>query len=156
MAESQTNSPLEILVVEDDFSLRELLRELIAASGASVTTAVNGQDGIIKYLSKLSSGYPYDAVLTDFRMPKATGKEVIRIVKTAPQKTPVVLMSGYDIRDLRSAITAELNGLKPDGYLHKPVDVNVIAYLVNWVKSAKANPKSPPEFKPPTDGFYQL
>lgn len=163
MAEGQANGkPLEILVVEDDNSVGVFLKELIESFGIKepfgikVTTAVNEKTGIDEYVFRFYEGKPYDAVLTDLRMPKTGGEKVVEAVKSLSPQTPVVLMSGCDLDDVRQLLADRIGELKPNGYVQKPLDAKILEYFIGWVKLVKANPENPPEFKAPIRayGYY--
>lgn len=94
----------KILVVEDNDSLREILQEHLELNGYEVMTGVNGQEGIM-FLKKYSD---FDLVITDFRMPKINGIEVIKFVRQSNPKIKIILLSGDDMRLVYPA--AELAG----------------------------------------------
>ncbi|MBF0452562.1 MAG: response regulator [Candidatus Magnetomorum sp.] len=84
-----------ILVVEDSQTVREVERHFLESAGYTVTTAVNGVDG----LNKLKSGH-FDLIITDIDMPRMNGIEMIRQVRTDTRysEIPVIVVS-YKDRD---------------------------------------------------------
>ena len=85
-----------ILVVDDDASVREALRELLSGEGYAVVTADDGQDA----LDRLGTMEPPCLILLDLRMPRVDGWEFLARRDSAGKKTPVVLLSGMAfIRD---------------------------------------------------------
>ncbi|MFW5901760.1 MAG: response regulator, partial [Thermodesulfobacteriota bacterium] len=86
-------APKSLLVVEDSFTSRTLLKNILEASGYEVETAIDGRDG----LSRLS-GQAFDAVITDVEMPYMGGLELTEKIrsKTALSELPVILVTSLD------------------------------------------------------------
>jgi len=110
-----------ILVVDDDDSLRELLRMHLSAAGYEVSTAADG----------ISAGYqvlkaPPDLILSDVNMPHMDGFEFIAALKS--DKTlpiiPVIFLTSVEDGDSRGK---ELGAV---GYLTKPVRADRLLELV--------------------------
>ena len=101
-----------ILVVEDDESLRELLRMHLASAGYEVSTAADG----------IAAGYlvlrsPPDLIISDVNMPHMDGFEFVAALKsdkTLPE-IPVIFLTSMEDGDSRGK---ELGAV---GYLTKPV-----------------------------------
>jgi CheY-like chemotaxis protein len=79
-----------ILVVDDEFSVAEVLQSALADAGHEVLTAVNGRQG----LELLGKRRP-DLVLLDFMMPIMDGPAMLKAKKADPacRKIPAVVMS---------------------------------------------------------------
>lgn len=77
-----------ILVVDDEAVIRDFLREVL--EDFSVTTVSDGDDAIAAM-----SRSPFDLVITDLRMPRVSGEEVVRDAKTRYPQMPVIVISGY-------------------------------------------------------------
>ena len=109
-----------ILVIEDEDSLRDLLKEELQAEGFDVKAAANGLEG----LEKLQMFEP-DLIICDRAMPSMTGYELLeRIRGIYPQyKTlPFIFLTALtDNRD-KQAVTP----LKPFAYLEKPLDFDTL------------------------------
>lgn len=84
----------KILVIEDNESLRKILKEYLELNGYEVMVARDGQEGII-LLKKYSD---FDLVITDFQMPKANGIEIIKFIRQRDSKIKIILLSGDDMR----------------------------------------------------------
>ena len=100
-----------ILIVEDSFTSRTLLKNILDSSGYKVSTAIDGEDGF----QQLKQGN-YDAVISDIEMPKMNGFELtrrIRETETFADK-PVILVTSLDSRQDRE----------------KGIDVGADAYIV--------------------------
>jgi DNA-binding response OmpR family regulator len=91
----QRNRPQRILVVDDDICIRHLSSEALIAEGYRVDTAENGEEGWHALLNAVKSGpESYDLLITDNSMPKLSGVDLIRKVRSASMELPVILASG--------------------------------------------------------------
>lgn len=84
-----------VLVVDDSSTVREVEKQLLKQMGLHVTLAQDGQDG----WNKLRAG-DYDLIVTDIDMPRMTGLELLRLIRTDAQyrNIPVIVVS-YKDRD---------------------------------------------------------
>jgi CheY-like chemotaxis protein len=110
-----------ILVVDDDDSLRELLRMHLASAGYEVSTAADA----------ISAGYmvlrsPPDLILSDVNMPHMDGFEFIAALKADKSlpEIPVIFLTSLEEGDHRGK---ELGAV---GYLTKPVRADRLLELV--------------------------
>ncbi len=80
-----------ILVIDDDDSLREVVRFILTDAGHDVTPAATGKEG----LAVLDEGF--DLVLTDIRMPGIDGMEVLARIREnpAPDVPPVIVLTAH-------------------------------------------------------------
>ncbi len=80
-----------ILVIDDDDSLREVVRFILTEAGHDVTPAASGEEG----LAVLDEGF--DLVLTDIRMPGIDGMEVLAGIREnpAPDAPPVIVLTAH-------------------------------------------------------------
>lgn len=111
----------KILVVDDDESLRELLRMHLAAAGYEVSTAA---DAIVAGYQVLKN--PPDLILSDVNMPHMDGFEFIAALKadTTLPYIPVIFLTSVEDGDHRGK---ELGAV---GYLTKPVRADRLLELV--------------------------
>jgi DNA-binding response OmpR family regulator len=79
-----------ILIAEDERDIRELINFTLMFAGHKVTLAVNGEEAV-----SLAQQVTPDLIMMDVRMPKMTGYEACRQMKTidALKDTPVVFLS---------------------------------------------------------------
>jgi CheY-like chemotaxis protein len=113
---------LRVLLVEDDDDNRELMAEVLAASGYEVLPAASGQDGL-----KMLAEHSIDAVVTDVGMPGMGGLEMARAAKAIAPTVPVVIVTGWAEReDITSA-----RGRDVDAVLIKPVDPDALTAAVS-------------------------
>ena len=110
-----------ILIVDDDLSIRELLRLHLSAAGYAVHVA---EDAIGAGYMVLRS--PPDLIICDINMPHMDGFEFIAALKADPTlpKIPVIFLTSYDQGDDRGK---ELGAV---GYLMKPVRADRLLQLV--------------------------
>jgi two-component system chemotaxis response regulator CheY len=111
-----------VLIVEDDLPQRELYREVLRAAGHEVVEARNGLEGIERLKTDPA------LVLLDMMMPAANGLEFLEKLRAsdAHKSLPVIVISGAATEDW--AVRGGANY-----YLTKPVDIRVLAELVNGV-----------------------
>ena len=101
-----------ILYVEDDPGLRELITDLLTGEGHQIETAEDGQDGLDHLLAVNAK---YDLLLTDIRMPRMNGIEMLRQLQGTAFRAPIIVFSAYDA-DLYAR---EIAGLTIAAYLPK-------------------------------------
>ena len=111
----------EILLVEDKESLRQMLRLTLEKAGYSVDEACDGAEA----RRKLNDAR-YNLVVTDLKMPRADGLEVLRAAKNADANTAVILLTAYGTID--EAVQAVKEGAYE--FLQKPVDSRHLLLLV--------------------------
>lgn len=102
---------MRILIIEDDISTSKSIENLLTVEGFLCDTTDMGQEGLD--VSKL---YEYDLVILDVMLPDMDGFDVLRRMRAANLKTPVLLLSGLD------AESDKLRGFRSgaDDYLTKP------------------------------------
>lgn len=80
-----------LLITDDSFTTRELLRSILQSAGYSVTTAVDGQDA----LDKLRADNQFDLVVSDVEMPRLDGFGLTSSIRSDPELThiPVIIVT---------------------------------------------------------------
>ncbi|MHC4393758.1 MAG: response regulator, partial [Planctomycetota bacterium] len=81
---------LRVLVVDDEPDMRLGLRRLIGSLGCDVQVAEDGEAAL-----RALAEQPVDVVLSDVRMPRVTGPELLRQVLARWPQTAVVILTGY-------------------------------------------------------------
>jgi CheY-like chemotaxis protein len=102
----------KILIVDDNPNMSALLSEMLEVFDHESVIAPDG----FRALEELRSGN-FSMVITDMRMPKMTGLELLEKIKTEHPKVKVVIISGYS----GSQIETQAEALKADGFLGKPL-----------------------------------
>ncbi len=111
----------KILVVDDEQSLREVLSIMLKRAGYAVTSAMDGEEAI-----ELLNKEIFDLVITDLRMPKIDGMEVLKAVKSASPETVVLIITAFASAD--SAVEAMKQGAYD--YLTKPFQVDEVQLII--------------------------
>jgi len=102
-----------ILLVDDNPDNIELFSMQLAQTGATIETAVNGEEATEKALVN-----GYDLILMDIQMPKMNGIEAIQLLRSAGYSRPIYALTAEDDKVKIDNYLAE--GF--DGYLPKPMD----------------------------------
>ena len=102
-----------VLVVEDEMSLRTLLRNVLEPCGYHVNSVRDGREAV-DYLENPQN--QVDVVLLDLNMPELHGLEVFKEIKRLRPKTRVIVVSGNITKDMK----AELTKLGQRDFIPKP------------------------------------
>ncbi len=114
-------NPARILVVDDEAIARENLTYILSKDGHEVTPAETGEEAL-RHLERTE----FDLVLTDLRLPKVDGLEVLRRAKELAPATEVIVITGY--ATVATAVEAMQQGAYH--YLAKPYQHNEVRLLV--------------------------
>jgi len=106
----QDSAP-RILVVDDELNICQTCTRILTKTGYSVDYALNGHDALAKM-----NRNPYDILVTDLKMSRLGGLEVLRQVTETYPETPVIVMTGY--ATVSSAV--EVMKMGAVDYLPKP------------------------------------
>jgi DNA-binding NtrC family response regulator len=116
-----------ILIVEDKESMAQMLKETMEAEGYHPLIARDGMEGI----RKIKEG-KIDVVLTDLKIPKKDGMEVLRAAKEENPLLPVIMMTAFGTVDV--AVKAIKEGAFD--FITKPFDTD---HLLHLIKKAVEN-----------------
>ncbi|MEM2105117.1 MAG: response regulator [Candidatus Bathyarchaeia archaeon] len=115
-----------ILVVDDDESIRKVLKAVLEDEGYSVDTAASGKEAIRKSYKKF-----YNLALIDIRLQDMEGVQLLQKLKDTVPKMRKIMVTGYPT--LQSAIEALNKGA--DGYVVKPLDMKkLLATITEQLK----------------------
>ncbi len=103
-----------ILIIDDEKSIRNTLREILEYEKYSVDDAADGEAGL-----HMVKDRKYDAVMCDIKMPKMDGIELLEKILEHTD-TPVIMISGHGTID--TAVEAIKKGAYD--YIPKPIDLN--------------------------------
>ncbi len=100
-----------ILIIDDEDYILRLAKDILVKSQYSVRTASNGNDGL-----KLFQKEKFDIILTDIKMPKMDGLDVIRSVRDKDKEIPIIIITGHGTLDIA------INSLRlgAQGFILKP------------------------------------
>lgn len=104
-----------LLLVEDDDTIRETIRDALCLEGFEVTACGNGRDAI-KHLRIGKGEPPYSLVVLDLMLPGLGGLEVCRQLRQVGDRTPILVVSARDSEADR-VLGLEIGA---DDYLVKP------------------------------------
>ncbi|PIP54639.1 MAG: response regulator [Bacteroidetes bacterium CG23_combo_of_CG06-09_8_20_14_all_32_9] len=104
-----------ILIIDDEKSIRNTLKEILEYEKYEVELAENGSQGI-----EMLNQVKIDAVLCDIKMPKMDGIEVLSNIVNNHSDIPVVMISGHG--DIETAVDSLKKGAFD--YIQKPLDLN--------------------------------
>ncbi len=120
-----------VLVVDDEYNIRSMMREIMEMHGLKVYTAGNGRDGVDVYLRYRDE---IDLVVLDMVMPVLDGRAAFEEIRKIDAEQKIFIISGYSQReDLE-----EMLRKGAVGFLRKPFQVKEIVTKVEEIlKSAK-------------------
>ncbi|OQY46424.1 MAG: two-component system response regulator [Desulfobacteraceae bacterium 4572_87] len=119
---------LNILVVEDGQSQREMLRDFLKDEGFPVSEAENGEGA----LRKLRESY-FDLVLTDYKMPGMDGMALLQAAKKLNPEVDVVVMTAFGTVEM--AVRAMKGGASD--YISKPIDLDELLLLIERISGRR-------------------
>jgi DNA-binding NtrC family response regulator len=112
---------LTILVADDEKNIREGLREALTLDGYDVATAADGTEA----LESITRG-AVDLLITDLKMPRLSGEELLKSVTAQFPTMPVIILTGHGT--IESAVQAMHDGAYD--FLTKPVNLDRLSLLV--------------------------
>ncbi|MEW6054516.1 MAG: sigma-54 dependent transcriptional regulator [Nitrospirota bacterium] len=118
----------KILIVEDEKSMREVLKILLEGENYDVVSASDGQEGL-----SIIDRDIFDLVITDMKMPKADGFTVLKKVKEISPDTIVIMITAFGTTEL--AIDAMKLGAYD--YISKPFNIDEIRLIVKKAMEKK-------------------
>ena len=125
----------QILIIDDERSIRNVLKDILTNEGFKVEEAADGEEGLKKFNSN-----SFDLVLCDIKMPKVDGLEFLDSIIQANSEVPVIMISGHG--NIETAVDAVKKGAYD--YISKPPDLNRLLITIrnaldknNLVKETK-------------------
>jgi len=115
----------KILIVDDEPLIRNFLKESLLRLNKQVFEAQNGLEAI-----KELKNQDFDLIITDIKMPKKNGIDVLKFVKQKNRSTPVIVISAF------AKIDAAIEALNfgAFNYLVKPFSFNTLKTIINKVE----------------------
>ena len=119
-----------ILVVDDEFNIRNLLREILEHRGFTVYTAANGREGVEIFQEH---GGEIGLVILDMVMPEMNGKDAFTQIKSQDENQKFLVISGYtkqsEVKDVLKSGAS--------GYIKKPFQIDDLVERVNIILGEK-------------------
>lgn len=126
-----SDSPLmgqgKILIMDDQFTVRKVIGDILSELGYTASFAVNGDEAMFFYQEARDKGEPFDAVILDLTVPgEGGGKDTIReLVKIDPDVKAIV-SSGY----CNNAVMAEYKSYGFKGVISKPFCLEELSEVI--------------------------
>jgi DNA-binding NtrC family response regulator len=128
-----TQSQVHILVVDDERNIRNNLSMVLESAGYKVDMSGDGEDALTKCKER-----HYDIAFVDIQMPKMTGLELVRYLRTLRPNLAVVILTAYGT--VGSAVEAMKVGAVD--FLEKPFDPKVLLSLCEEIIQRQKMSKS--------------
>jgi DNA-binding NtrC family response regulator len=109
----ESRHAVQVLVIDDDHGIGDCVEMLLERAGHRCVIARRGQDGLAQLASR-----GFDLVITDLRLPDASGLDIVAASKAADPETQVILMTSFS--SIESAVEALRRGA--NDYIIKPFD----------------------------------
>lgn len=115
---------MEILIVEDEERIANTLKKNFIKEGHRAVVALNGEDAI-----ESMQGSHFDIILLDWRLPKLTGLELCKKLRSTGNDTPIILLTA--LNDIQNKVNALEAGA--DDYITKPFSFEEVTARINAV-----------------------
>jgi len=125
---------MRVLLVEDDTTVAQSIEMMLKSDGYVCDVTDMGEDGL-----EIGKLYDYDIIILDLMLPDIDGYEVLRRLRAARVKTPILILSGL------TGLDEKIKGLGfgADDYLTKPFDKReLIARIQAIVRRSKGHSDS--------------
>ena len=117
-AASTLESPARLLLVDDDEAACRLLSEVLEREAYQVVSALSTDEAI----AKLEEEGPFDAVLTDLRMPRKSGIDLLRTVRSRDPEALVLVLTAFG----DAAAAGEAIRAGAYDFISKPYDIRTL------------------------------
>jgi two-component system, cell cycle response regulator CtrA len=125
---------MRVLLVEDDGAVARSIELMLRSEGFNIYTTDLGEEGVD--LGKL---YDYDVIVLDLQLPDMSGFEVLKNLRTAKVRTPVLILSGNAIVEAK----VKALGFGADDYMTKPFHKDeLVARIQAVVRRSKGHSQS--------------
>jgi len=115
---------MRVMLVDDDARLRLVLAKMLESAGMRVTYALgDGEEALVRLgeLAEDSGMAGVDLIITDCRMPRVDGIQLVSALRARGNQTPVIMLSGeHDPQLVVRAIKAGVNN-----YVPKPLNPQI-------------------------------
>lgn len=128
-----------LLIIDDEAELREVLIALLEDSAEKIDQAANGLEGI-----ELLKTQSFDAVLSDEKMPKKSGLEVLKWMRENSINIPFIIHTGYGQKEM----VQEAEQLGVYAFIDKPWDERALIRTVEEALQTGITQSQSPGTKP--------
>ena len=118
-----------LLIVDDEEQFVEALSERLSMRDYDVTTALTGEDAIVKL-----TNYNFDVVILDVHLPRIDGTDVLREIKNLKPLTEVIMLTGH------GTVEIAIEGMKLGAFdiLMKPCETEDLTRKIDKAHDRKA------------------
>lgn len=115
----------KILIVEDDTSINEMIRDTLSKKGIDCVQAFSGTEAILQ-----TNMNKFDVIILDLMLAGLSGEQVLQKVREK-SKTPIIILSAKDELDSK----VDLLTMGADDYITKPCDIKeLVARVSVWLR----------------------
>lgn len=111
----------KILVVDDEESVRVILKQILEKGGFEVDVASDGEDAMLKL-----KGGPFDMLVSDINMPRMDGVALLKKSKEAYPKMPVIFITAYG----KDKVIMEAMKTGLSNYIEKPFKMDDVTRTI--------------------------
>ena len=122
-------------MVDDEVSIRSLVRGILESTGFDVMEAKDGREGLEVFQKHMDT---IRLVVLDMTMPYMQGDEVFREMRNLKEDVKVILSSGYN----KQEIISHFNGKGTGAFIQKPYQAQQLIDLVHTTLDPRNNKKS--------------
>ncbi len=115
-----------VLMVDDDDTIRDIVKQALSIAGYSVLNAADGQEGVDVFMAHVNE---IDLVILDMTMPKLNGLEVYELIHMENPEIKTIISSGYSVDELAVPISKNKN----IHFLQKPFTVTELLELISRI-----------------------
>jgi DNA-binding response OmpR family regulator len=116
---------MKLLIVEDEARMADLLRKGLTEEGHMATCATDGAEGLA-----LARSYEFDVIILDIMMPRLSGYEMAKRLRSEKVPTPILMLTARDsVPDIVKGLD-----LGADDYLTKPFSFDELLARLRAVK----------------------
>lgn len=125
---------MRVLLVEDDAATAQSIEMMLRSESYICDTTDMGEDGL-----EIGKLYDYDIIVLDLMLPDIDGYEVLRRLRAARVKTPILILSGL------TGLDEKIKGLGfgADDYLTKPFEPRELVLRINAILRRTQEPVEP-------------
>lgn len=136
------NSPIKILIAEDDLNIRQGLVDALEMAGYEVREAPDGSETL-----RLYAQWRPDLLLLDVMMPKLSGFDVCRQIRNGNPTLPIIMLTAKG-EEIDKVLGLELGA---DDYVTKPFSLRELLARIHAILRRSRPPETP---KAPPDGRF--